>query len=89
MAVPVTTEFTGALAGKPAKVVLMSAALAATVKLPVLFAALVSFNAPVVPVPVTPVVVWLKLIEALMVALGLTLTTLGAPGKVTWPVAGL
>lgn len=88
LAVPLTTVLTGALAGKPAKLALMSAALAATLKVAVLLAALVSLFAPVVPVPCTPVVVCKKLIEALTVLLGVTLTTVGAPGNVTRPVPG-
>ena len=89
LAVPLTTELTGALAGKPAKLTLMSAALAATLNVLVLFSGLVSFSALVVPVPATPVEVCKKLIEALTVALGLTLTVPGAAGNVTKPVAGV
>jgi hypothetical protein len=52
---PVTELPTGALAGKFAKLALMSAALPATLKVAVLFAVFVSFTAPVVPVPATAV----------------------------------
>ena len=52
---PVTEVPTGALAGKPAKLALMSAVLPVTLKVAVLFAALVSFKALVVPVPATAV----------------------------------
>ena len=87
--VPLTVEPATALAGKPAKLTLISAAVPTTLKMPVLLAGLVSFSALLVPVPLTPVLVWLKLIEALTVALGVTLTTLGAAGNVTAPVAAL
>ena len=87
-AVPVTTELTGALAGKPAKLALMSAALAATLKVAVLLVAFVSFTAPVVPVPATPVLVCRKLMDALTVLLAGTLIT-PAGLKVTMPVAGV
>ena len=86
-AVPATTELTGALAGKLAKLALMSAALPVTLNVAVLLAALVSLSAPVVPVPSTPVLVWMKLIDALTVPLAGTLTT-PAGVKVTMPVAG-
>ena len=89
LAVPLTTVLTEALAGKPAKLALMSAALAATLKVAVLLPALVSLMALVVPVPATPVVVCRKLIEALTVPLGVTLTTLGALANVTRPVPAL
>ena len=89
LAVPLTTVLTGALAGKPAKLALMSAAVASTLNVAVLLAATVSFSALAVPVPCTPVEVCKKLIEALTVALGVSLTTLGAVGNVTRPVAGV
>ena len=79
---------TGALVGKLAKLVLMSAALAVTLNVAVLLAALVSLIAPVVPVPATPVVVCKKLIEALTVAPGVTLASV-AVTNVTIPVTGL
>ena len=87
LAVPTTTELTGALAGKLAKLALMSAALPVTLNVAVLLAALVSLSAPVVPVPRIPVLVWMKLIDALTVPLAGTLTT-PAGVKVTMPVAG-
>ena len=87
-AVPVTTELTGALAGKPAKLALMSAALAATLKVAVLLVAFVSFTAPVVPVPATAVLVCKKLIDADTVLLGVTFTGVGGV-KVTMPVVSL
>lgn len=87
LTVPVTVEPATAFTGKPAKLTLISAELSVTLKLAVLFAGLASLNALVVPVPATPVVVCKKLIEALTVALGLTLTSLGA--NVTTPVAGM
>ena len=55
--VPLTELPTGALAGKPAKLALMSAAVPTTLKVAVLLAALVSFRALPVPVPPTAVVV--------------------------------
>ncbi len=87
--VPLTVVPVGALTGKLAKLVLMSAALAATLNVAVLFSGLVSFNAFEVPVPVTPVEVCRKLIEALTVPLGVTLTGVGAARKLTTPVAVL
>ena len=87
---PVTTVLTSAFAGKPAKLTLMSdSAVTPTLKLAVLLLALVSFCALVVAAPATPVDVCKKLIKALTMALGVTLTTLGANGNVTEPVIEL
>ena len=83
--VPLTVVPTGALAGKPAKLVLMSADEPATVKVFVLLAAFESFVALPVPVPATPVLVCVKLIEALTVPLGATITRVVVL-KVTIPV---
>ena len=86
--VPLTELPTGALAGKPAKLVLMSADVPATLKVAVLFAALVSLVALPVPVPATPVLVWVKLMEALTVAAGASVTRVVVL-KLTTPVAGV
>ena len=86
--VPLTELPTGALAGKPAKLVLMSADVPATLKVDVLLAALVSLVALPVPVPATPVLVWVKLIEALTVAAGASVTRVVVL-KLTTPVAGV
>ena len=87
LAEPLTVEFTGALAGKLANVALRSDELPATVKAAMLLAAFVSLSALVAPWPTTPVVVWMKLTDALTVPLAGTLMT-PAGVKVTMPVAG-
>ena len=89
LTVPVTVVPTVAFDGNPAKLTLISAELCSTLKVFVLLPALVSLMALVVPVPATPVVVCRKLIEALTVPLGVTLTTLGALANVTRPVPAL
>ena len=88
LAVPLTTVLTGALAGKPAKLALMSAGLAATLNVAVLLPATVSLIAPVVPVPATPVEVCKKLMEALTVAPGATVAKVEVL-NVTCPLTGL
>lgn len=88
LAVPLTTVLTGAMAGKPAKLALMSAMLAATLNVLVLLPAVVSLIAPVVPVPATPVEVCKKLIEAPTVAPGVTLASV-AIANITEPVTEL
>ena len=85
---PVTELPTTALAGKFAKLVLMSAVEPATVKVFVLLAAFESLVALAVPVPATPVLVWVKLIEALTVAAGASVTRVVVL-KLTTPVAGV
>ncbi len=76
-------EPAGALAGKPAKLALMSAAVPSTLKVAVLLPLLVSFVALPVPVPATVVVVCTKLMAALTVPLGVTLTTVGGVNVTT------
>ena len=85
LTVPTTTELIGAIAGKPTKLTLISATEAATLNVAVLFAKLISLIAPVVAVPCMPVVVWVKLIDALIVKPGATLPRV-CTGKVTAPV---
>ena len=82
---PETVALLVAVDGKLVKLTAMSAALAATLKVEVLLAALLSLSAPLVPVPITVVVDCRKLMDALTVPLGVTLTTLGSV-KVTTPV---
>ncbi|MDO9352222.1 MAG: hypothetical protein Q7T55_00915, partial [Solirubrobacteraceae bacterium] len=84
---PVTLDPTGAEAGKFAKLADISVLTEATLKVAVVFAELVSLLALPVPVPVTPVLVWvnptLALIAPPMANVGVT------PVKVTTPVAWL
>lgn len=88
LAAPITTVLTSALTGKPTKLALMSErAVTPTLNEAILFIEFVSFSAPVVPVPATPDEVCKKLIEALMMALGLTLASVGVP-NVTKPLPG-
>ena len=88
LTVPVTVVPAGALDGKPAKLALMSAALAATLNVAVLLPVTVSLIAPVVPVPATPVEVCKKLIEALTVDPGATVAKVEVL-NVTCPLTGL
>ena len=90
LTVPPTTTLMATLAGTVTLVTTSAGnETGATLNVLVLFSRLVSFSALVVPVPATPVEVCKKLIEALTVALGLTLTVPGAAGNVTKPVAGV